>query len=215
MLTVWGRADSSATARVMWALAEAGVAHQRRDWGGRFGGTDDPAYRALSPHGRIPAITREDGFSLWESNTIIRWLATTCPEAGLWPADEAARWQAEAWMDWSGAPGRVIGPVRTAYRRAEPDPAEMAKTIATAAETFAVLDTQLTGKAFVMGDQFSVADLALGVVVHRWFRIPEALARPDLPALAAWHRRLCDRPAYQDHVVAKVSARPQTLGMGD
>ncbi|WP_300577126.1 glutathione S-transferase family protein [Phenylobacterium sp.] len=215
MLTVWGRADSSATARVMWALGETALSCKRLDWGGAYGGGDDPAYRALSPPGRIPAITRDDGFSLWESNTIIRWLATTCPEAGLWPADETARWQAEAWMDWSTAPGRVIGPVRTAYRRAEPDPAEMARTIASAAETFAVLDAQLQGRTFVVGETFSVADLALGVVVHRWFRIPEALERPALPALAAWYERLCARPAYQDHVVAKVSARPQTLGMGD
>jgi glutathione S-transferase len=91
----------------------------------------------------------------------------------------------------------------------------MARTIRAAAETFAVLNAQLQGRAFVMGDQFTVADLALGVVVHRWFRIPDALARPDLPALEAWHRRLCARPAYQMNVVAKVSARPQTLGMGD
>ena len=215
MLTVWGRAESSATARVMWALGETAQSCKRLDWGGAFGGGDDPAYRALSPPGRIPAITRDDGFSLWESNTIIRWLATTCPEAGLWPADEAARWQAEAWMDWSAAPGRVIGQVRTAYRRAEPDPAELARTIATAAETFAVLDAKLKDRTFVMGEQLTVADLALGVIVHRWFRIPEALERPDLPALEAWHQRLCARRAYQDHVVAKVSARPQTLGMGD
>ncbi|MBW0152264.1 MAG: glutathione S-transferase family protein [Phenylobacterium sp.] len=214
MLTVWGRAESSATARVMWTLGETAQSCKRLDWGGAFGGGDDPAYRALSPPGRIPAITRDDGFSLWESNTIIRWLATTCPEAGLWPADEAARWQAEAWMDWSAAPGRVIGQVRTAYRRAEPDPAELARTIATAAETFAVLDAKLKDRTFVMGEQLTVADLALGVIVHRWFRIPEALERPDLPALEAWHQRLCARPAYQDHVVAKVSARPQTLGMG-
>lgn len=215
MLTVWGRADSSATARVMWALGETAQSCKRLDWGGAFGGGDNPAYRALSPPGRIPAITREDGFSLWESNTIIRWLATTCPEAGLWPADEAARWQAEAWMDWSAAPGRVIGPVRTAYRRAEPDPAEMARTIRAAAETFAVLDAQLKDQTFVVGEQFSVADLALGVIVHRWFRIPDALERPNLPAMEAWHQRLCARPSYQEHVVAKVSVRPQTLGMGD
>ena len=195
MLTVWGRAESSATARVMWALGETAQSCKRLDWGGAFGGGDDPAYRALSPPGRIPA--------------------TTCPEAGLWPADEAARWQAEAWMDWSAAPGRVIGQVRTAYRRAEPDPAELARTIATAAETFAVLDAKLKDRTFVMGEQLTVADLALGVIVHRWFRIPEALERPDLPALEAWHQRLCARRAYQDHVVAKVSARPQTLGMGD
>lgn len=215
MLTVWGRADSSATARVMWALGETAQSCKRLDWGGAFGGGDDPAYRALSPPGRIPAITRDDGFSLWESGAIIRWLATTSPDVGLWPADEAARWQAEAWMDWSAAPGRAIGSVRTAYRRQTPDPAEMAKTIRAAAETFAVLDAQLQDRAFVMGDRLTVADLALGVVAHRWFRIPEALERPALPALEAWHQRLCARPAYQDHVVAKVSARAQTLGMGD
>ena len=215
MLTVWGRADSSATARVMWALGETGTSHERRDWGGAFGGGDDLAYRALSPHGRIPAVTGTDGFSLWESNTIIRWLATRHPEAGLWPVDAAARWQAEAWMDWSAAPGRVIGTVRTAYRRPAPEAAEMSRTIAAAAETFGILDTQLRGRAFVLGESLSVADLALGVVVHRWFRIPEALERPVLPDLEAWYGRLCARPAYQANVLERVSVRTQSIGMGD
>lgn len=215
MLTVWGRADSSATARVMWALGETGTPHERRDWGGAFGGGDDLAYRALSPHGRIPAVTGTDGFSLWESNTIIRWLATMHPEAGLWPMDEGARWQAEAWMDWSAAPGRVIGTVRTAYRRPTPEAAEMSRTIAAAAETFGILDTQLRGRAFVLGESLSVADLALGVVVHRWFRIPEALERPVLPDLEAWYGRLCARPAYRAHVLERVSVRTQSIGMGD
>ncbi|MDP1874179.1 glutathione S-transferase family protein [Phenylobacterium sp.] len=213
MLTVWGRADSSATARVMWALGETGLAHQRRDWGGAYGGGDDPDYRKISPHGRIPAVTDDDGFALWESNTIIRWLAAACPEAHLLPAEAGARWQAEAWMDWAAAPGRAVGAVRTAYRRQTPEPAEMRQTIAAATETLGVLDVQLRDQTFVIGDQLSIADLALGVIVHRWFRIPDTLERPALPDLAAWYGRLCARPAYVQHVVGAVSVRAQNVGM--
>ena len=212
MITVWGRSDSSATARVMWAAGEAGAAVERRDWGGGFGGNDDPAFRAISPHGRIPAISTPDGFSLWESAAIIRWLASEHPIAGLWPQDARARWQAEAWMDWSAAPARGVGAVRTAYRRPNPDPSEMAQAIAAAAEVLQVLETQLAGRAFVMGEGLSVADLALGVVVHRWFRVPPELDPPRLPALADWYGRLCGRPAYREHVLDKVSVRPQRVG---
>lgn len=212
MITVWGRSDSSATARVMWAAGEAGVSVERRDWGGDFGGNDDPAFRTVSPPGRIPAITTSTGFSLWESAAIIRWLASRHPQAGLWPEDPQARWQAEAWMDWSAAPARAVGAVRTAYRRSSPDPAEMARSVAAAVDVLQVLETRLAGRAFVMGRQLSVADLALGVAVHRWFRVPPELEPPRLPALADWYARLCERPAFREHVLEKVSVRPQRVG---
>lgn len=214
MLTIWGRADSSAVARVMWAVAETGQPHRRIDWGGRHGGNDAPEHRARSPGGRVPAIEAENGFTLFESNVIVRWLAARSPETGLMPEDPSEAWLAQAWMDWSEAPARTVGAVRTAYRREKPEAAEIGRAVEAAAEALQVLDRRLAERGYIMGDRLTIADLALGVIVHRWFRVPEAIARPPLPDLARWYAALCDRPAFREHVVARVSVRPQFVGMG-
>lgn len=213
MITVWGRADSSATARVMWALGEVGAAWARKDWGGAYGGNDDPAFRAISPAGRIPAITLEDGFSLWESGAIIGWLADHHPVAGLWPTGRE-RWRAQAWMDWSTAAGRAVGAVRTAYRREHPDLDDIVRTLQDAALVLQPAEQRLADRDYLMGERLTVADLALGVIVHRWFRVPDALPAPPMENLLAWYRRLSLRPAYAEHVLARVSVRPQRLGGG-
>jgi glutathione S-transferase len=61
-----------------------------------------------------------------------------------------------------------------------------------------ILETQLSRGAFVAGDTLTMADIALGNAVHRWFSLPRQ--RPDLPQLARWYARLGERPAYRQHV---------------
>lgn len=200
-LIVYGRPDSSAVARVLWTLAELNVPFERRDWGGAFGGGDDRAYRALQPAGKIPAVVLPDGRSLWESNAIIRYFAGVYDPGGVTPADPVARAQAEAWMDWSAAFQKAISDIRKAVKEDVP----LAPARAAAAPVIAILEARLTGQAFVMGESFTTADLALGVWGHRFWRLkPEA--RPiAAPAIEAWLVRLRARPAYQAHVVAAVS----------
>lgn len=215
MLTVWGRAESSAVARVMWTIGELGLEVSRRDWGGGFGGGDDPAYRALQPAGKIPALVLDDGRSLWESAAIIRYLCRVHAPGRLIPLDPFATAQAEAFMDWSAAFGRTVGALRTAYRRPDATPETCAPAVAAAAPVLAVLEKQLAQGPWVMGTDFGIADLALGVWAHRLMRCPPELGVPTLPALSAWYGRLCDRPAFAAQVLAQVSVRPQRMGMGD
>ena len=74
MLKIWGRADGSNVIKAMWCIGELGIAHQRIDWGGEFGGNDDPEYRRKNPNGRLPTLEEEDGWTLWESGAVVRYL---------------------------------------------------------------------------------------------------------------------------------------------
>jgi glutathione S-transferase len=216
--TVWmvyGRPDSSAVARVMWTLGELQLPYRRLDWGGRFGGNDDPAYRRLNPTGRIPTIVLPGGEALWESNAIIRSLASqhSCREGGLWPLHPHLRAQCDAWMDWSRDYQSAVSRVREAYKTPNADAVSIRAAVAAAEPALAILERQLEDRRHVAGEELTVADLSLGVWAHRWFRVPEDLpGRPALPATEAWYHRLRQRPPYLEHVVEAVSTGAQTLG---
>ena len=212
-IEVWGRADSSAVARVMWTLGELGLPCVRHDWGGKFGGNDDPSFRAMQPAGRIPAVRLPGGATLWESNAVIRYLTATHATGGLMPADPIVRARADAWMDWSAAFADAVSGIRSAYRSADATPEAIAAARTRSLPVLHVLEQALDRQDFVMGDTMTMADLSLGVWGHRLHRCPEGARPADLPAVDAWLARLRTRAAYREHVVAHVSARPQTIGM--
>ena len=100
MIKIWGRNTSANVQKVMWAVGEIGLAHERIDIGGPFGKNREPAYLAMNPNGLVPTLEEEDGFLLWESNSIVRYLAAKHRASVLEPADLRARARASAWMDW-------------------------------------------------------------------------------------------------------------------
>src|SRR3979490_3583274 len=75
MIKIWGRNTSSNVQKVMWAIGEMRLPHQRIDVGGAFGKNNEAAYLAMNPNGLVPTLEEEDGFTLWESNSIVRYLA--------------------------------------------------------------------------------------------------------------------------------------------
>src|SRR5712691_10585534 len=99
MLKVWGRNTSVNVQKVMWAIGELGLACERIDVGGAFGKNNEPAYLAMNPNGLVPTL-EEDGFLLWESNSVVRYLAAKYGPGTLEPADLRARASASRWMDW-------------------------------------------------------------------------------------------------------------------
>src|SRR5436305_12769391 len=103
MLKIWGRNTSSNVQKVMWAIGELGLAHERLDVGGPFGKNKVPAYLAMNPNGLVPTLEEGDGFLLWESNTIVRYLAAKHSLRLLEPADLRTRLRAQKWMDWQSA----------------------------------------------------------------------------------------------------------------
>ena len=132
MLKILGRSSSINVQKVMWCAAELGAEVERIDIGGKYGGNDTPEYLGLNPNGLVP--TMEDGeVVLWESNTIVRYLAETRGSPPWFATDAAGRGLASQWMDWYltrlHPPMTVIfmGQVRTApedrdreARRAQP-----------------------------------------------------------------------------------------------
>ncbi len=99
MLVIWGRINSVNVQKVLLCCEELGIEYRRIDAGGPFGVVDTPEYRRRNPNGLVPTID-DDGFVLWESNAIVRYLAEK-HRGSLWPADPHVRAVADQWMDWT------------------------------------------------------------------------------------------------------------------
>jgi glutathione S-transferase len=203
MLRIWGRKTSVNVQKVMFAVGELGLKHERLDFGGPFGKLDTPEYGLLNPNRLVPTID-DNGFVLWESNAIIRHLAQRYGRGTLSPADEMTFAKADAWMDWSLTTiySDIISTcflqlVRTTA--SERDVKSVEAAAKRAGEKLAILDQQLNGRHFIMGDTLTVADVAVGTLMYRYFELP--IARPKLANVEAWYGRLTKRPAYATHVM--------------
>jgi glutathione S-transferase len=201
---VWGRATSSNVMKVLWGLGELGLPFERIDVGGSFGKTDTTEYRAMNPTGLVPTL-QEDSFTLWESNVVLRYLCSAhAPDSAMWPQDIKARANVDRWMDAQqtvlNKPMSAVfwGLIRTPEDKR--DMAAIGQAIKDTAKAWGLIEPILARHAFIAGDAFTLADIPWGVHAHRWFNMD--FDRPQLPALRAWYDRLCERPAYRDHVVA-------------
>jgi len=201
MLQILGKPTSINVRKVLWTCAELDLPHELEPFGSGFQPTDTPAFLALNPNAMVPVI-RDGEFVLWESNTICRYLASAHERAELLPRAPRERALVEQWMDWQA--GELNNAWRYAFMarvRQSPAHAEaeaIAASIANWNRHMAMLDAQLhkTG-AFVTGARFTLADVVLGLSLNRWLMMP--MARPELPALTAYHERLLDRPGYRLH----------------
>ena len=206
MLVIWGRDNSVNVQKPLWCLEEMGIAYERRDAGGAFGIVDTPEYRALNPNGLVPTMV-EDGFILWESNAIVRYLAAKHSAGNLWPVDLRIRAEADRWMEWQNTTlWPALRPVfwnliRTPVDQRDPD--EMEASRLKSAQVLGILDAHLATRAFVAGDDFTMGDIPVGCGVWRWMALP--IERPPLPNLQRWFDALAQRPAF-----AKVVMTPLT-----
>ena len=202
MLKLWGRVTSSNVMKVLFLLDELGLPYERVDAGGTFGRTATAEYRAMQPVGLVPAL--EDGdFKLFESNAILRYIVNAhAPEAAVYPTAPRARGVIDAWLDFQqttlGPPHTVffIGLVRTPPTQR--DGAAIDKAVRDAAALWTILDARIARLGWIATDDFSLADIAFGVHVHRWYGL-DLPGRPDLPHLRAWYDKLLTRPAYARH----------------
>lgn len=202
MLKVFGRTTSVNVQKVLWCCEELDIPFERVDLGGNFGGTDTPEYLAMNPNGLVPAIS-EDGYALWESNTIVRYLCARHGAGTLWPEDPAARALADKWMDfqlgtlWPAFRAGYLGLTRVPPEQR--DPSAIQDSLENTAEVLAILDAHLAGSEYVAGASLTMGDVALGSTIYRWLNID--IERPLVPNLQAWHERLTRRPAYQKTVM--------------
>jgi glutathione S-transferase len=203
MIKIWGRNTSSNVQKAMWAVGELGLSHERIDVGGAFGKTKDPAYLAMNPNSLVPTLEEEDGYTLWESNSIVRYLAGKHDNTGiLEPKDSKMRARASQWMDWQlSVVGPAITPAFWGLIRTPEDKRDMAAIKASQEKTTAameIMDTQLGKTQFLAGDAFSYGDIPVGVMCYRYrLLVP---GRPSTPNLDRWYGAIAKRKAFHDHV---------------
>ncbi|MBT6272533.1 MAG: glutathione S-transferase family protein [Chromatiales bacterium] len=213
MLKIWGRNDGSNVVKVMWCVGELGIAHTRIDWGGPFGGNDDPAYRAKNPNGRLPTIEYDDGYTLWESGAVIRFLCAEHSLGDLCPADNRTRAAAEKWMDWSSLNFAGFNSVLLAQYFTLPEekrtPGAVEAVVKQYSPALDILEKHLDSQPYLNGDAMTMADIPAGSLVHRWFHWLQT--PPTHPNVRAWYERLAARPEYQTHVVEANRSRTETV----
>src|ERR1700741_2525605 len=155
MLRLLGRNTSGNVQKVIFALEELGIPYNREDYGRQFNNTQDAAYLKLNPNGKVPTLV--DGNTvIWESNTILRYLAGKQGNATLYPTDLAARTAVERWMDWLLASViyhyvQVFKDSKKAENERAPGFAADAKELAA---QMAILEGAMAGKAWVAGGNF-------------------------------------------------------------
>ncbi|WP_341923316.1 glutathione S-transferase [Polaromonas sp. YR568] len=196
MLKIWGRMSSINVKKVVWTAQELGLDFQRTEAGGLFGLVKTPEYMALNPNSLVPVI-EDDGFVLWESNVIVRYLCARYSPGDMYPTDLRERFDAERWMDWQQT---TLNPasrpgfwqlVRTPPEQR--DAALLDESNAAVEALMAMLDAHLAQRHFMVGERFTVADIPVACEVHRWFGLPQP--RQSRPHLERWYEQLCARQA--------------------
>jgi glutathione S-transferase len=184
--------------RPRWLLEEIGTPYElvRVDLG--KGEHKSPAYQNIHPHGQVPALVDGD-VALFESSAICMYLADKFPEKKLAPAPGTpARGLYYQWMVYSIATAEppVLKVFLNTVRRPEEErnPAEVEAGRADFQGVAAVLTRVLDGRPYLLGDQFTAADVMVGSIVG-WARGLKLFE--DHPALKEYSRRLVERPAYK------------------
>jgi len=200
MLKIWGRTNSVNVKKALWAAEELGLKYERVDAGMQFGIVKTPEYMAMNPNSVVPTI-EDDGFVLWESHSIVRYLCAKHGMGKLCPSDLRARADAERWMDWAftlqGAMRDVFwGLIRTPPEKRDLKAIEAARV--RSIQVLEALETSLAGKTYVTGSAFTMGDIPVGCEVQRYMRVP--IERPRLPNVEAWFERLRQRPAFTKFV---------------
>ncbi len=195
MLRIWGRLSSVNVQKVVWCCDELGLACGRVDAGGAFGVNDTPEYLAKNPNGLVPVI-EDDGFVLYESNAIVRYLCAKDGAGNLWPAEPRARADVDRWMEWQST-GYTPAMTQVFWQLirtppAKRDAAALEASRARSEKHAGILDAHLRGREFVAGNSFSAADIVIGCAAHRWLHLP--LERESRPELERWYAMLKSRP---------------------
>jgi glutathione S-transferase len=187
-LKIYGYAASINVRKVLWVCEELGLEFEREDGGG-----------ALNPVGLVPVID-DAGTVIWESNVIVRYLATRHGRTDLLPADPPLRARVEQWMDWQASD--FNNSWRVAFQalvRKNPefqDPAAIAKSVQQFTSMVGIVDAQLgRSGAYIAGERFTVADIPIGLAIHRWFSTP--ITRPVYSNVDRYYTRLLERSGFR------------------
>ena len=210
-LTIWGRANSVNVQKVLWCLSELDLAYERIDAGMQFGKNNEAPYLAMNPNGRVPTLVDGD-YVLWESNSVMRYLCTAYGQgtgegtgegsvkgSPIYPASPKARAGIDRWLDWTLSTLQPVDrPVFWALVRTPPEKRDMVaiqKDVDAEAVVWRIVEAQLATRRFIEGDQFTIADIALGAYARRWLGV-EGVTKPNLPNVERWFAQFAARPGF-------------------
>jgi glutathione S-transferase len=207
-LHIYGIARTRAF-RVLWVAEELELAYEHLPIEIGDAGARTPEFLSLNPNGRLPVIV-DDGFVLFESLAITLYLAKKHSHGKLYPGTlegEAATWQWTSWALNEVDRGMNIWSLHAVrLPPAERDAARRDEALKVLAAPFKVLDAAVAKRTYLLGDDFTVADLNVAAVISR-------AADMDLSAIAnlkAWLARCLERPAARKALALKTRADNET-----
>jgi glutathione S-transferase len=207
-ITIWGRPNSVNVQKVLWCLRELDLAYERIAAGMAFGRNREPEYLAMNPNGRVPTLVEGD-FVLWESNSIMRYLVRAYrPQSPIYPHAPKVRAGVDRWLDWTLSTLQPVDrPVFWALVRTPPEQRDMAAIQRDAdaeAVQWRIVDAQLSTRRFIEGDDFTLADIALGAYARRWFGV-EGITKPSFVNLERWFAQFGNRPGFIQFIAPPLS----------
>ncbi len=204
MLKVWGRKSSSNVQALMWCIGELNLVYERIDAGLIYGLVDTREYLSMNPNGTIPTLKDGDNPPLWETGSILRYLANTYAPDDFWPADPIARAEVDRWTEWSkiNIAMNFTGPVFWRVVRTPPskrDPVAIGGALRGLVQFLGIAEARFSKFPFLAGDHFTLADIQFGHCLFRYFDID--IERTEHPNIRRYYDALTARLAFQEHVM--------------
>jgi glutathione S-transferase len=197
-MKVYGHPMSTCTRKVLTALAEKGHEAQFVLVDIQKGEQKTPAHLARQPFGVVPVLETDDGFQLYESRAIIRFIDRTVPGTKLTPEDPKAYARMEQFLsvEQSYFSGPAMGIVME-YFRGTKDAEKIAKGREGVKKPLEVIDAVLAKQQFLAGDSFSLAEISWAPYVDYLFAMGEGALFDPYKNVKAWWDRVSNRPSWK------------------
>jgi glutathione S-transferase len=201
-LTLWGRRTSFNVQKVLWVLDILKLSYSHIEVGGRFGGLATSEFKALNLHQKIPVL-RDDELVVWESHTIIRYLAAKYSPSDLWRETPEERSYIDRWIDWTATKLQpdFMDLFWNYYRKPEQerDRATIQQAREKCAHDYSLLDKYLDSKSFLHGNSLTLADIPAGATLYRYLNMGLDVPRPA--NLMAWYNKMCNMEGYRRQIM--------------
>lgn len=197
MIKLYGHPASTCTRKVLMTLAETSTHHEFQNVDFMKGEHKAPDHVARQPFGQMPAID-DDGFMLYESRAIMRYIAQKA-NSSLLPTELQARARVEQWVsvesfNFYGHSMKFV--YEHAFKRPQGE-AVMTAAAESLGKTLAVMATQLEQTPYIAGADFTVADIGFMPYIEYTIGSPAQALYEQHPAVMAWWKRISERPTWK------------------
>jgi len=200
-IKIFGRKSSCNVQKVIWLCSELKIDFETKDYGGKYGRTKEEAYKSLNPNSTVPLI-EDEGFFLYESNAIIKYLSNKYNYLKL--EDHKMIAKRDQWMDWAGftlaAPCAIITLNLILLPPEKRNASKVSKAKEQVLSLLKILNNQLGDNQYLLGQEFSLADIPAGCWYNRCLKLDFDLS--SFKGISAWGARLSKRKAFQNSIIA-------------